>query len=313
MTTRTLETTTGTALQARRLTANIGAEVVGLDLSRPLEETAVSAIRALLDEHKAVLFRDSGAADEESQARFAAAFGPLTAAHPTVASRTGKREVLEVDSEESVANAWHTDVTFVVNPPQLSILRPVTLPPYGGQTLVANTASALRSLPEQLQVLAETLWALHTNASDYIRPQHRQDLDSSSYREEFESTVFETVHPVVRVHPRTGEKGLFIGAFAQRLKILGVSAYESMDLLRTFQTHVQRPEHQVTVDWRPGDLLLFDNRITQHYAVDNYDRGVNPRLMRRITVGGDIPVDVKGRPSQSLRGDASSYSPVVEG
>lgn len=312
MTTRTLKTTTGLELSARRLTANIGAEVEGLDLSLPLDEAAVAAIRALVDEHKAVLFRDSRVTDEQSQARFAAAFGPLTAAHPTVASRVGKREVLEVDSEESVANAWHTDVTFVVNPPQLSTLRPVTVPPYGGQTLVANTASALRSLPEQLQRFAETLWALHTNSSDYIRPQHQQDLDNSSYRSEFESTTFETVHPVVRVHPRTGEKGLFIGAFAQRLKILGVSAYESMDLLRTFQTHIQRPENQLTVDWRRGDLLLFDNRITQHYAIDNYDRSLNARLMRRITVAGDIPVNVHGERSQSLRGDASSYSPVVE-
>lgn len=297
-------------LGATKLTANIGAEVRGLDLSQPLDAPTVETIRRLLDEHKAVVFRDSGIADEATQSAFAGQFGPLTAAHPTVASRTGQREVLTVNSEESVANQWHTDVTFVVNPPQLSTLRPVTLPPYGGQTLVANAGAAFRHLPEELQRFAETLWALHTNESDYIRPQYRSDLDNSDYRAEFESTRFQTVHPVVRVHPRTGEKGLFIGAFAQRLKILGVSPNESVDLLRTFQAHIERPEFVFTHTWRPGDLLVFDNRITQHYAVDNYDR--LPRLMRRVTVAGDIPVNVKGEASQSLEGDASNYSSVVD-
>ena len=124
------------------------------------------------------------------------------------------------------------------------------------------------------------------------------------------SQTFRTVHPVVRVHPLTGEKGLFIGAFAQRLRILGVSAHESADLLRLLQAHVTRPEHVVRVGWEPGQVVVFDNRITQHYAIDNY-AGL-PRKLTRVTVGGDIPVGVDGARSRALTGDSSHYSPIPD-
>lgn len=301
---------TTTRLHLTKLGQHIGARVEGLDLSGPLDRDTVTEIRAALNEHKALVLRDAGISTDDQQEAFAAHFGPLTTAHPTVTyDGQVKKTVLPVDSEETVANRWHTDVTFVVNPPQLSTLRAVVLPPYGGETLIANAAAAYASLPEELQRLAETLWAEHTNDSDYIKPRAVETAKEEQYQQAFVSQTFRTVHPVVRVHPLTGEKGLFIGAFAQRLRILGVSPYESADLLRLFQEHVTRPEHVVRVTWEPGQVVVFDNRITQHYAIDNYDRA--PRKLNRITVAGDVPTGVDGRRSYSLEGDSSHYSQVV--
>jgi taurine dioxygenase len=132
-------------------------------------------------------------------------------------------------------------------------------------------------------------------------------VDSDDGRVIFVSVKYETAHPVVRAHPLTGERGLFIGGFAQR--IVGLSAGESRDVLRLLQCYVTRPENVLRVTWQPGQLVLFDNRITQHYAVDNYD-GL-PRRLHRVTVAGDVPAGVDGRPSYSVRGDASHYTPVA--
>ena len=114
---------------------------------------------------------------------------------------------------------------------------------------------------------------------------------------------------MVRVHPLTGERGLFIGGFAQRLRIVGLSNTESKDIIRLLQAYVTRPENVVRVNWEPNQLVLFDNRITQHYAPDNYDG--QPRKLNRVTIAGDIPVGVDGKPSQALQGDSSTYSVVA--
>ena len=294
------------ALDVRKVTARIGAEVRGVDPGRDLEPHVVAAVRAALGEHKALVFRDVDL-DDEGQQRFARAFGELTTAHPTVPSEPGAPHVLPVDSEQGRANQWHTDVTFVLNPPQLSTLRSIVIPPYGGETLIANAAAAYRDLPDQLRRFADTLWAVHTNDYDYAVPPESIDEAEKERREQFRSTVYETAHPVVRVHPLTGERGLFIGGFASR--ILGLSRGESRDVLRLLQAYVTRPENILRWRWSPNELVLFDNRITQHYAIDNYD-GLARRL-NRVTVAGDIPVGADGGHSYSLVGDASHYTVVA--
>ena len=295
-----------TRLEVRKVTARIGAEVVGLDISRDLEPETVAAIRAALNEHKALVFNDVYL-DDAGQQAFASHFGELTTAHPTVAALDGAPNVLPVDSERGVANHWHTDVTFVLNPPQLSTLRSIVVPPYGGETLIANSATAYRSLPEPLRKFADTLWAVHTNDYDYAVPPETVDAEARQRRAEFVSIKYQTVHPVVRVHPLTGERGLFIGGFAQR--IVGLSAGESRQILDLLQAYVSRPDNILRWRWSPNQLVLFDNRITQHYAVDNYDR--QPRRLNRVTVAGDVPVGIGGTPSYSIVGDASHYSPVI--
>jgi alpha-ketoglutarate-dependent taurine dioxygenase len=300
---------TETKLEFSKLGSRIGAEIRGLDLSGELHPDTVARIRAALNEHKALVFREANIRTDEEQVKFASHFGPLTKAHPTVASVDGEENVLPVDSENGSANNWHTDVTFVVNPPQASTLRSIDLPAYGGETLIASSAAAYRDLPDELRNFADTLWAIHTNDYDYSVPKNLEHKNAAERRQEFTRLKFETAHPVVRVHPLTGERGLFIGGFAQRLRIVGLSNTESKDIIRLLQAYVTRPENIVRVNWEPNQLVLFDNRITQHYAPDNYDG--QPRKLNRVTIAGDIPVGVDGKASQSLGGDSSAYSVVA--
>jgi taurine dioxygenase len=293
-------------LDIRKITAHIGARVLGVDPADDLGDETVADLREALGVHKALVF-DSPGLDAAGQERFAARFGPLTAAHPTVPGGETP-QVLDVDGDLNKANEWHTDVTFVVTPPAITTLRSVVIPAYGGETLVASSAAAYRSLPERLRAWADTLWAVHTNVYDYAEPRPTRKAAEAAYREVFESTPYESSHPVVRVHPETGERGLFIGGFVRGIE--GLSTTESRDVLRLLQAHVTRPEHVLRWTWSPGQLLVFDNRITQHYAIDNYDD--QPRRLSRVTVAGDVPVSVTGERSRALVGDSSHYSPVPE-
>ncbi|AYC41222.1 MULTISPECIES: TauD/TfdA dioxygenase family protein [Streptomyces] len=294
-------------IEIRKVTAHIGAHVSGVDLSRPLDEETATALRDALNVHKALVFSDVNL-DDEGQQAFARHFGELTTAHPTVPAVDGAPNVLPVDSEGGqAANHWHTDVTFVLNPPQASTLRSLTIPPYGGETLIANSAAAYRDLPQPLRRLADELWAEHTNDYDYAVPEESVDEEQAARRARFTSIKYRTAHPVVRVHPLTGERGLFIGGFAQR--IVGLSAGESRKLLDILQSYVTRPENLLRHRWSENQLVLFDNRITQHYAVDNYD-GL-PRRLHRVTIAGDVPVGIEGKESWSIEGDASHYTSVA--
>ncbi|MFF9027040.1 TauD/TfdA dioxygenase family protein [Streptomyces iakyrus] len=295
------------SIQIHKVTANIGARVEGVDLTRPLDQETSTALREALNAHKALVF-DAEGLDDAGQQAFVRHFGDITTAHPTVSAVDGAPNVLPVDSEGGrAANHWHTDVTFVLNPPQATSLRSITVPPYGGETLIASSAAAYRNLPDSLRGLADTLWAEHTNDYDYAVPEEDVDEEQSARRAQFTSIKYRTVHPVVRVHPLTGERGLFIGGFAQR--IVGLSTGESRKILDLLQAYVTRPENVLRHRWSPNQLVLFDNRITQHYAVDNYD-GL-PRRLHRVTVAGDVPVGVEGEESYVIEGDASHYTPVV--
>ncbi len=294
-------------IEIHKVTAHIGAHVFGVDISKPLDEEQVTALREALNVHKALVFDDVHL-DNEGQQAFVRHFGELTTAHPTVPAADGAPHVLPVDSERGrAANHWHTDVTFVLNPPQASTLRSITIPPYGGETLIASSAAAYRDLPESLRALADTLWAEHTNDYDYAVPEEAVDEEHARQRAQFTSIKYRTVHPVVRVHPLTGERGLFIGGFAQR--IAGLSVGESRKILDLLQAYVTRPENVLRHRWSPNQLVLFDNRITQHYAIDNYDN--LPRRLNRVTIAGDIPVGIEGKASYSIEGDASHYTPVA--
>jgi taurine dioxygenase len=292
-------------LSIRKLTSRIGAVVEGVDFTARPHPSTIAALRDALNEHKAIVFDDVDL-DDAGQERVAGWFGELTTAHPTVPAADGTANVLAVDSETSRSNEWHSDVTFVVNPPQITTLRSIVTTPYGGETLIANAAAAYRDLPGPLRTLADSLRAVHTNQFDYARP-----AAASARREEYDrlfvSKTYETEHPVVRLHPLTGERGLFIGGFVKR--IVGLSSTESTELLRILQSYVTRPENLLRWSWSPNQLLIFDNRITQHYAIDNYDD--LPRRLNRVTVAGEVPVGVDGRHSVALVGDASHYTSVL--
>ncbi|WP_326687358.1 TauD/TfdA family dioxygenase [Streptomyces sp. NBC_01795] len=298
---------TSTSFDIRRVGGRIGAEILGVDLSQQLDADLVAEINAALLAHKALFFRNQDLQDAD-QLRFASLFGELTTAHPTVPSVEGRPNILPVDGDEGVrANRWHTDVTFVRTPPKASTLRSLVVPPYGGNTLIANSAAAYADLPEALREFADRLRAVHTNAFDYSVYAEPKSEAAAERRKVFTSRRWRTEHPVVRVHPESGERGLFIGGFAQQL--VGLNSEESRDLLRIFQAYVTRPENTVRWSWAPGDLVLFDNRITQHYAPDDY--GDLPRRLHRVTVAGDVPVGVDGERSRLVEGDeAEHYTPA---
>jgi taurine dioxygenase len=292
-------------LDVRKVGGVIGAEVTGVRLSGDLDAAVVAAVRAAVLEHRVVFVRGQEHLDDDTQAAFARRLGELTTAHPTVEGYG--RNVLAVDSQTgNRANSWHSDVTFVNRPPAFSLLRAIVLPPYGGDTSWANTVTAYQGLAAPLRALAEQLWAEHTNDYDYATSHAVAELteEQAAYREVFTSTTYRTEHPAVQVHPETGEKALLLGQFAQRF--VGVNGADSKYLLALFQEHVTRLENTVRWQWQPGDIAIWDNRSTQHYAVADY--GDLPRRLHRVTVAGDVPVSVDGRRSVARQGDAGEYS-----
>lgn len=289
-----------------KLGAHIGARIDGVRLTDDLSADTVTAINAALLEHKVIFFRGQHDLDDDGQDAFARRLGTPTRSHPTVTSRGEK--VLPIDSRYDKANSWHTDVTFVDRIPKASLLRAITLPEYGGTTTWASTEAAYDQLPDALKALTENLWALHTNQYDYIGIDTEVDESSEErqYRDEFVSDSYEVQHPVVRVHPETGKRVLLLGHFVK--KFVGLGSAESMTLLTLLQARVTKLENTVRWNWELGDLAMWDNRATQHYAVADYDDQY--RRLSRITLAGDIPVDVNGNRSRVISGDASHYSLV---
>jgi alpha-ketoglutarate-dependent sulfate ester dioxygenase len=286
----------------------IGAVVGGIRAGGGIDPAAVAELRAALLRHKVVFLRDQQHATDADQRAFAELLGPLTKPHPTVAG--DGTAVLPIDSEQGKANSWHTDVTFVDRVPAISVLRAITLPPYGGTTVWANTAEAYRRLHPALQALAGQLRAVHTNLYDYAadRPQiGGVDVKEEDYRAEFRHLEFETEHPVVRIHPETGEPTLLLGHFVR--SFAGLSSADSADLFALLQRQITRLENTVRWTWRDGDIAIWDNRATQHYAVADYDD--LPRLLHRVTIAGDIPVGINGDTSVVRKGDASHYSQLA--
>ena len=286
------------ALDIRRVAGRIGAEIRGVRLTADLDETNISSIKLALLKYKVLFFRGQQHLDDTTQEGLAQRFGELVA-HPTVPKIAGTGHLLELDSNHGArANSWHTDVTFVEAYPKISILRAVLIPPYGGDTVWANTAAAYEHLPQALKDLADGLRALHTNAYDYAATHVDASTESlKRYREVFTSTLYETEHPVVHIHPETGERSLILGHFVQRLQ--GLSSSDSNHLLALFHDHITRQENTVRWNWTQGDVALWDNRATQHYAINDY--GDAHRIVRRATVQGEVPIGVDGRRSVALK------------
>ena len=286
------------------LSGRIGAEILDVDLNADLSDTLIQEIRQALVQYKVIFFRQQSL-DAAGQIAFARRFGEITTAHPTLPPLTEHAEVLDLDYGRTAtrSNEWHTDVTFVDRPPLGSILRAIEIPPVGGDTVWANTVTAYQDLPEHLRTLADQLWAVHSNVYDYAEAAITPSEALKAYHEVFTSTLYETLHPVVRVHPESGERGLLLGGFVQQIQ--GLSVTESKDLLRLLQAYVTRLENTVRWKWQVGDVAFWDNRSTQHYAI--YDYEGQPRRVQRVTIVGDRPLSIDGRSSHAIKGDSSSY------
>ena len=284
-------------IDVRRIGGRIGAEVTGVDLASEVPAAVTADLRAALNAHQVLVLRDQRI-DDAAQLRFAAGFGPLTDSHPLMRADDRSPQVLPVDGEDQRANHWHTDISFLPRPSMGTTLRSVVLPPYGGDTLVANAAAGYRDLPAELRAVADRLWAVHTNRAEQPRLGTER---GEQVRRAFFAQRFEAAHPVVRVHPETGDPALFLGGFAQRL--VGMTLRDSRPILDVLQSYVRRPENVVRWTWRPGDVLVFDNRCTQHYGVDDYGR--HPRLLHRVSITGGPTVALDGRTGHAITEEAA--------
>jgi len=283
-------------LTVTQLGSRIGARIDGVALAGDLDAATVDEIREALLRHKVIFFRNQHHLDDAQQQAFAMRLG-MPIAHPAL-EQEGAPIITPINSDYAKANRWHTDVTFVANYPAASILRAVTLPRYGGSTLWASTAAAYQALPEPLKALTENLWALHSNRFDYITASQLQTDEQKAHRTRFEKVDFRTEHPVVRVHPETGERTLVAGDFVRGF--VGMDDYESQVLLELLQRRITMPENTIQWSWEAGDVAIWDNRATQHRAIDDYDDQY--RLMHRVTVMGDVPVNVHGQCSRVISG-----------
>jgi len=291
-------------LDIRPVTGTIGAEIRGVQLSGDLDAGTVREIEAALVRHKVIFFRGQDHLDNAEHEAFAGLFGDPVA-HPTVPVAEGSKYLLELDSKEGyAASSWHTDVTFVDAYPKGSILRALNVPEAGGDTLWANGETAYEALPEALRQLVNNLWAVHTNDYDYAvqfglsKDATKATLDRSKFQQNvFASTVYETEHPVVRVHPASGQRSLLLGHFVRNF--VGLSKTDSARLYNILQDHITKPENTVRWRWQAGDVAFWDNRATQHRAIADF--GLQRRTLRRATVAGDVPVGIDGRTSRTTR------------
>jgi taurine dioxygenase len=293
-----------TDLDLRRVTGNIGAEVSGLRLRVDLPDEVIAAIRENVLKHKVLFFRGQGHLDDDEQVAFSRRLGPITQGHPNVAPNS---DLFDLDYSKTVdrANIWHTDVTFVAQPPSFSLLRSLQIPEVGGDTVWANTATAYAALRPELRELADKLWVLHTNDFDYAEYGDRiANIDPASFANGFSATIYKTHHPVVRVHPETGERALLLGGFARGFIGFNSGIFES--LKKIFQDEITRPENTVRWNWEAGDLVIWDNRATQHYASSDY--GTDARRVKRVTVVGEVPVSINGELSRAIQGDAAAFN-----
>lgn len=274
-------------LQITPLTPALGALVEGVDLTRILADTQYQALeRALLD-HQVLFFRDQPLTPEQ-QARFARRFGDLHV-HPIYPHVAEQPEILVLDTAVTDVrdNAiWHTDVTFLETPALGAVLSAREVPDHGGDTLWASSSAAYEALSAPLRAMLDGLTAVHDLTRSFPRERFGNTPEALARYEQAQRDHPPRAHPVVRTHPVTGRKGLFVNdGFTTRIEQL--SAAESDALLRFLFAHASRPEFNVRWHWRAHDLAFWDNRITQHYAVDDYRP--HRRVMHRATILGDVP------------------------
>ncbi|WP_436775156.1 TauD/TfdA dioxygenase family protein [Yinghuangia sp. YIM S09857] len=294
-----------TPLDIRPLSGHVGAEIFGVDLSRPLSPALVAAIRAALLEWKVVFFRDQHLTQDQ-HVSFGRQFGNPTPAHPTLPPAfpdhpeirlidNRHRDRTENDGADAlrIENRWHTDMTFTPAPPMASILRALVTPERGGDTQWASLTHAYQRLSPSLRDYVDGLTAVHHNT---LPISHGNA--PSSFAAKFLGDGLRAVHPVVRVHPETGEKSLFVNpSFTSH--IVEVSRAESRHLLALLYEHVAASEFTCRFRWEPGSIAFWDNRATVHLVPGDVPAGAH-RSMQRITLAGDLPHGPNGFVSHAL-------------
>lgn len=292
-------------VEVHPMSVHTGAEIHGVNLRNPLSAAEITTIRDALLRWKVVFFRDQEM-DHAQHIAFARQFGEPTPGHVVFGQDSEFPEIYSVAkyraSNRNVTQSahrnwtgWHTDITAAINPPWASILRGVVVPPFGGDTYWTNLVVAFEKLSPTLQAWLTTLRGIH-----------RYDLPSENgrdreYDEVVAANVLESEHPLVRVHPETGEKVLYCSPFFLR-SIAGLLPVESDALLEMLWEHAVRSDWTVRFRWQPGSVAFWDNRSTAHLAPrDIFDIDFE-RQFYRVTLNGDIPAGVDGAQSQPISG-----------
>lgn len=276
-------------IELKPVAGNIGAEIHGVDLSRPLSDSVFTEIHQALLDNCVIFFRDQKITPEQ-QIAFAARFGELQV-HPYIPTLEGYPEIIELRSKDDgpaamsyQSNKWHTDMTYTPDPPLGCVLYGKEVPPAGGDTMFLNLYHAFDTLSPTMQAFVSTLTAVH----DITASMPADFMAQSWAPKQLESLHKKTPpvqHPVVRTHPETGKKCLFVNSnFTSHIKDL--SRTESDALLHMLYEHIAKPENVCRFNWETNSIAFWDNRCTQHYAVNDYHA---LRVMHRVTVCGDHP------------------------
>ena len=294
------------SIDVNPLSIHIGAEIGGVDLSQPLSADTVKEIRAALLKWKVIFFHDQDI-DHDSHLAFAKQLGEPTIGHavfghidgyPEIYSIAKKRAANQFGAPKMVApsTGWHADITSAINPPAISILRGVTLPPYGGDTQWTNLAAAYDGLSETLRAFVDTLRGLHYTAAPAVEP------GTKAYEDYFKRRKLFSEHPIVRVHPETGERALYVSPSYLK-EIVGMTPRESQYFMEMLWEPAVRQEYTVRFRWRDGDIAVWDNRAACHHAPTDIFEVEGERQLYRITLVGDVPVGGDGTPSKAIEGD----------
>jgi taurine dioxygenase len=268
-----------------RLGASLGAEILGLDLKAPVAEDTFKAFEAALVEHKVLVLRDQHLTTEQ-HVRFSRMFGDLEV-HP-MRPQGEFPEILVLDNDKDnpvlSTDVWHSDTTFRTNPTKYTILRCQIMPELGGDTLWANMEAAYEGLSEIFRGMIADLRAVHDFQN--FRVLFKNTAEDRAKLHRMEDMFPNPSHPVVRTHPVTGRKSIYVNA-QFTLRIEGMEPTESRAILDVLFAQARVPEYQFRLRWAPGMIVFWDNRSTQHYAANDYYPA--RRRMERTAVVGDVP------------------------
>lgn len=293
------------SIQVSPLAIHIGAEIGGVDLTRPLPPEQVRDIRATLLKWKVVFFRGQFM-DHAQHIAFAKQFGETTAGHVVYGSDSEYPQIYSVGKNRKANrfqgqvlfrpwSGWHTDITAAINPPAASILRGDIVPPFGGDTQFTNLVAAYNALSPTMRAFCDGLRGLHRFAPP------PGVASTKEYEDLMRQRILVSEHPIVRVHPETGERALYVSPSFLK-SIVGLTPRESEGILELLWEHVVRPEFTVRFKWEPGSVAFWDNRSTCHLAPrDIFDSDFD-RQFYRVTLLGDVPVGIDGRASTALEG-----------
>lgn len=264
----------------------LGAEIGGVDLNRPLSPDNIGTIRQALLDHLVIFFRDQELTSENFLT-FARAFG-TPVEYPLIKGIEGYPTITEIVKHENervnFGGIWHADTTYLDTPPMGTLLYALEVPPFGGDTLFANQYLAYETLSAPLRTFLDGLTAVNSSAKADVS-KTREDMIRNA-GDDAPADEYLSEHPVVRTHPETGRRGLFVNV-AHTSHFVGMTESESAPILAFLFEHQVRPEFTCRFCWRPGSLAFWDNRTTQHNPINDY-HGFR-RVMRRITLAGDRP------------------------